>query len=62
MSIGEKTYIYTLRYLREPQIQRNVRRSQNLIEAYHQLRSIIAQIGGKKELQFFYESFVATMK
>jgi len=27
-----------------------VHRSQNRIEAYHQLRSVIAQVGGKKEL------------
>ena len=42
--------IYTLRYLRDPQLQRDVHRSQNRIEAYHQLRSVIAQIGGKKHL------------
>lgn len=30
--------------------QRNVHRSQNRIESYHQLRSAIAQVGGKKEL------------
>ncbi|WP_408288743.1 Tn3 family transposase, partial [Paraburkholderia aspalathi] len=42
--------VYTLRYLRDPQLQRNVHRSQNRIEAYHQLRSVIAQIGGKKHL------------
>lgn len=42
--------IYTLRYLRDPQLQRNIHRSQNRIESYHQLRSAIAQIGGKKEL------------
>ena len=42
--------IYTLRYLRDPQLERNVRRSQNRIESYHQLRSAIAQVGGKKEL------------
>lgn len=42
--------IYTLRYLRDPQLQRDVHRSQNRIEAYHQLRAAIAQIGGKKEL------------
>ena len=42
--------IYTLRYLRDPQMQRNVHRSQNRIESYHQLRSTIAQVGGKKEL------------
>jgi hypothetical protein len=39
--------IYTLR---DPQLQRNVHRSQNRIESYHQLRSAIAQVGGKKEL------------
>jgi TnpA family transposase len=42
--------IYFLRYLRDPQLQRNVQRSQNRIESYHQLRSAIAQVGGKKEL------------
>jgi TnpA family transposase len=42
--------IYTLRYLRDPQLQRNVHRSQNRIESYQQLRSAIAQVGGKKEL------------
>jgi TnpA family transposase len=42
--------IYTLRYLRDPQLERNVQRSQNRIESYHQLRSAIAQVGGKKEL------------
>jgi TnpA family transposase len=42
--------IYSLRYLRDPQLQRNVHRSQNRIESYHQLRSAIAQVGGKKEL------------
>ena len=42
--------IYTLRYMRDPQLERNVHRSQNRIESYHQLRSTIAQVGGKKEL------------
>jgi hypothetical protein len=42
--------IYTLRYLRDPQLERNVHRSRNRIEFYHQLRSAIAQIDGKKEL------------
>ena len=36
--------IYTLRYLRDPQFQRNVHRSQNRIESYHQLRAAIAQL------------------
>jgi hypothetical protein len=38
------------RYLRDPQLQRFVHRSQNRIESYHQLRSAIAQVAGKKEL------------
>ena len=42
--------IYTLRYLRNPQIERNSHRSQNRIESYHQLRSAIAKVGGRKEL------------
>ncbi len=42
--------IYTLRYLRDPQLERNVHRSQNRIKSYHQLRSTIVQVGGKKEL------------
>jgi hypothetical protein len=31
-------------------MQRDVNRSQDRIEAYHQLRSVIAQTGGKKQL------------
>lgn len=42
--------MYTLRYLRDPQLQRFVHRSQNRIESYHQSRSAIAQVAGKKEL------------
>ncbi|WP_139686238.1 Tn3 family transposase [Vibrio tasmaniensis] len=42
--------IYILKYLRDPQIAKNTHRSQNRIESWHQLRSAIAQIGGKKEL------------
>jgi TnpA family transposase len=42
--------IYTLRYLRDPQLQRDVHRSENRIESYHQLRSTIAKVNGKKEL------------
>lgn len=42
--------LYTLRSLRDPQLERNVHRSQNRVESYHQLRSTIAQVGGKKEL------------
>ena len=36
--------------MRDPQLERNVQRSQNGIESYHQLPSAIAQVGGKKEL------------
>ena len=43
-------YLHTLRYLRDPTLQRHVHRSQNRLESYHQLRSAIAQVGGKKEL------------
>ncbi len=42
--------IYTLDYIRNSQLQRDVHRSQNRIEAYHQLRAAIAQVGGKKQL------------
>ena len=41
---------YTLRYLRDPQLERNIQRSQNRIESYHQLRAAVAKVGGKKEL------------
>jgi uncharacterized ParB-like nuclease family protein len=37
-------------YLRDPQLQRNVHRSQNRIESYHQLRAFIAEVSGKKHL------------
>lgn len=42
--------IYTLKYLRDPQLERNIRRSQNRIESYHQLRAAVSKVGGKKEL------------
>lgn len=42
--------IYTLEYMMDIQLQKNVHRSQNRIESYHQLRAAIARIGGKKEL------------
>lgn len=42
--------LYILRYLRDPLVSRNSHRSQNRVESYHQLRSSIAQVGGKKEL------------
>lgn len=42
--------LYTLNYLRDAQLQRDVHRSQNRIEAYHQLRSALAQVGGRKQL------------
>jgi hypothetical protein len=42
--------IYTLNYLRDPQLQRDIHRSQNRIEAYHQLRSALTQVSGGKQL------------
>lgn len=42
--------IYTLKYQRDPQLERNIRRSQNRIESYHQLCAAVAKVGGKKEL------------
>jgi TnpA family transposase len=42
--------IYTLRYLMDPQLQRDVHRSQNRLESYHQLRTCITQVSGKKQL------------
>ncbi len=42
--------IYTLRYTMDQKLQRDVHRSQNRLEAYHQLRSATAQVGSKKEL------------
>ena len=42
--------IYTLNYFRDAQLQKDVHRSQNRLEAYHQLRSAIAQVGGRKQL------------
>lgn len=42
--------IDTLKYLRNPQLARNICRSQNRIELYHQLRAAVAKVGGKKAL------------
>ena len=42
--------IYTLRYLRDPQLQRGVHRCENKIESYHPLRTAIDQVNGKKAL------------
>lgn len=42
--------IYTLQYLMDPQLQQDVHRSQNLIESFHQLRSAISRVNGKKQL------------
>jgi TnpA family transposase len=42
--------LYTLRYLRDPRLQRDIHRSQNRIEAYHQLRAALAQVSGGKQL------------
>jgi len=42
--------IYTLEYMMDPQLQRNVHKSQNRIEAYHNLRASTAKVGGRKKL------------
>jgi len=42
--------IYTIDYIRDHQLQADVHRSQNRIEAYHQLRAAIARPGGAKQL------------
>lgn len=42
--------IYTLKYLRDPQLERNIRCSENRIESYHQLCAAVTEVGGKKEL------------
>lgn len=42
--------IYTLKYLRDPQMEHNIWRTRNRIESYHQLRTAVAKVGGKKEL------------
>ena len=42
--------IHTLKYLRDPDIQRKTHRSQNRVESYHQERATIAQVCGKKQL------------
>ncbi len=34
----------------DPNLQRQVQRSQNRIESYHQLRGAISEVNGKKEL------------
>lgn len=41
--------LYTLEYLRDPQLQRDVHRSRNRIEVCHPLRAALAQVGGKKQ-------------
>jgi TnpA family transposase len=42
--------IYTLNYFIDPDIHKNVHRSQNRVESYHQLRAAIAEAYGKKQL------------
>ncbi len=42
--------IYTLKYLQDRKLQRDVHRSQNRVEAYHKLRAAIATAYGKKQL------------
>lgn len=41
---------YTLKYLMDQKLQRNVERSRNRIETYHQLRANVSQTYGKKQL------------
>lgn len=45
-----KRSIYTLKYLNDANLQKNVHRSQNRLESYHQLRAAISQVNGKKQL------------
>ncbi len=42
--------IYTLKYMQDRKLQRDIHRSQNRIESYHQLRTAIATAYGKKHL------------
>ncbi|HVT62764.1 MAG TPA: Tn3 family transposase, partial [Legionellaceae bacterium] len=42
--------IYTLKYLQDRKMQRDIHRSQNRLESYHQLRAVIATTYGKKQL------------
>ena len=42
--------IYTLKYLQDKKLQRDIHRSQNRVESYHQLRMAIATAYGKKQL------------
>lgn len=42
--------IYTLKYLIDPRFQSDVHRSQNRLESYHQFRSFMSQVSGKKRL------------
>jgi hypothetical protein len=45
-----KRSIYTLKYLSNIELQKNVHRSQNRIESYHQLRAAILKVNGRKYL------------
>ena len=42
--------IYTLKYFQDRKLQRDIHRSQNRVESYHQLRAAIATAYGKKQL------------
>ena len=42
--------IYTLNYFIDPDIHKNVHRSQNRVESYHGLRTALAEAYGKKQL------------
>jgi len=45
-----KRSIYILKYLSNMELQKNVHRSQNRIESYHQLRAAILKVNGRKQL------------
>lgn len=42
--------IYTLKYMMNPQLQKDIHKSQNRVESYHKLRAAISKVGGKKQL------------
>ena len=42
--------IYTLNYLQDRKLQRDIHRTQNRVESYHQLRMAIATAYGKIQL------------
>jgi TnpA family transposase len=42
--------LYAAEYLQDPRLHQKANRSQNRLEEYHQLRAVIAEINGKKQL------------